>query len=119
MNHLAASLVSTRDRQSPSAPFAPLDSYWERSKRGSATFPKLECDITTDVVILGGGATGLTAAHFLAERGIGCIVLEAASPGWGCSGRSGGMVVARYKKGFAALAARYGSDTVRHLHRQI
>jgi glycine/D-amino acid oxidase-like deaminating enzyme len=112
-------LVSFGDREPRAGAVRAVDSYWERSKSTAVSFPALERDTVTDVVILGGGATGLTAAHFLAERGIACVVLEAASPGWGCSGRSGGMAATRYKKGFAVLAARYGDATTKHLHRQI
>jgi glycine/D-amino acid oxidase-like deaminating enzyme len=119
MDNTSRSLVSSRAESTLIGQFTPVDSYWERSKSAVATFAPIEGDIMTGVVILGGGATGLTAAHFLAERGIESVVVEAASPGWGCSGRSGGMVVARYKRGFASLALRYGDETARHLHRQI
>lgn len=46
--------------------------------------------IACDVVIIGGGYTGLSCAHFLASRyGFRPLVLEAHVPGWGCSGRNG------------------------------
>ncbi|TWF58789.1 NAD(P)/FAD-dependent oxidoreductase [Neorhizobium alkalisoli] len=45
-----------------------------------------------DVVIIGGGLTGLSAALHLAEAGTSVAVLEARQPGWGASGRNGGQL---------------------------
>jgi glycine/D-amino acid oxidase-like deaminating enzyme len=53
--------------------------------------PPLEGDATADVAIIGAGYTGLNAALRLADHGIGAVVLDAAWPGWGASGRNGGF----------------------------
>lgn len=45
-----------------------------------------------DVVVVGGGFTGLRAALGLAESGARAVVLEAMRIGWGASGRSGGQI---------------------------
>jgi glycine/D-amino acid oxidase-like deaminating enzyme len=58
----------------------------------SVPTPPLHGDAETDVVVVGGGYTGLSAALHLAERGIRTIVLEAQEPGFGASGRNGGHV---------------------------
>ncbi|SEG87068.1 NAD(P)/FAD-dependent oxidoreductase [Marinobacterium lutimaris] len=47
----------------------------------------------TDVVIIGAGFTGLTAALKLAEGGAKAIVLDSVEPGFGASGRNGGQVI--------------------------
>ena len=52
----------------------------------------LSGDRRADVVIVGGGFTGLRAAIALAEAGAETVVLEAKRIGWGASGRSGGQV---------------------------
>jgi glycine/D-amino acid oxidase-like deaminating enzyme len=44
-----------------------------------------------DVVIIGGGLTGLNAALHLAQAGVGATVLEAERVGFGASGRNGGF----------------------------
>lgn len=54
--------------------------------------PVLSKDGTAQVVIVGGGYTGLSTALHLAESGADAIVLEAHEPGWGASGRNGGQV---------------------------
>lgn len=60
--------------------------------RGPA--PPLETDTTADVLILGGGYTGMWTAYFLKERepGIDIVLLEADICGGGPSGRNGGFL---------------------------
>lgn len=55
--------------------------------------PPLERDTTADVVIMGGGYTGLWTAWFLTERepGIDVVLLEQGICGGGPSGRNGGF----------------------------
>jgi glycine/D-amino acid oxidase-like deaminating enzyme len=53
---------------------------------------------SVDVVIIGGGITGLSAALHLAEAGVRVAVLEAADLGAGASGRNGGFVVPHFAK---------------------
>lgn len=51
-----------------------------------------------DVVIVGGGYTGLSAALHLAEAGADVILLEAAAAGFGASGRNNGQVIPAYTR---------------------
>ncbi len=55
-------------------------------------FPTLQGDHNTDVCIIGGGFTGLSAAIHLRERGYSVTLLEANRLAWGASGRNGGHV---------------------------
>ena len=59
--------------------------------------PPLGGDARADVVVVGGGITGLSTALHAAEAGAKVIVLEAQDPGWGASGRNGGQVNAGLK----------------------
>lgn len=83
------------------------------------TFPELEREVATEVAIIGAGFTGLSAAHHLCKAGVAAVVLEACDAGWGASGRNGGMAVARYKKGFTALAKAYGNEATVRLYKMI
>lgn len=98
-------------------PLSGIGSYWEATASDSPPFPPLDRDLTTDVAIIGAGYTGLSTAHHLAERGRECVVLEAAEPGFGGSGRNGGAISPRFKDGFPALARAYGSETARAMRR--
>ncbi|MDX2307364.1 MAG: FAD-dependent oxidoreductase [Hyphomicrobium sp.] len=72
--------------------------YWARTAGDDAAAGSrpLDQDFETDVAIIGGGYTGLSAAHQLASvHGVRAAVLEAGTcPGWGASGRNGGFVAA-------------------------
>src|SRR5216683_532626 len=46
-----------------------------------------------DVIIIGGGFTGLSTALHLREAGVDVAVVEAMEPGWGASGRNNGQVI--------------------------
>jgi len=55
-------------------------------------FPALAGDHETDVCVVGGGYTGLSAAIHLRQLGFRVCLLEAHRVGWGASGRNGGHV---------------------------
>lgn len=79
-------------------------------------FPALGSDVSCDVAIIGGGYCGLHAALAFAEKGLSVVVLEAGSVGLGGSGRNGGVVSAKFRRGFADLAAAHGMDVARRMH---
>ncbi|MBF9046252.1 FAD-dependent oxidoreductase [Rhodobacterales bacterium LSUCC0031] len=70
---------------------------------------------TADVVILGGGYTGLWAALTLARAGRRVILLEAHRVGFGASGRNGGQVQSGFNKSQSWLEDRLGQGTARAL----
>lgn len=69
-----------------------VNSLWKVTATKGVDSPRLTEDLTCDVVIVGGGYTGLRAALALAEHGTDVVVLEAHEVGWGASGRNGGQV---------------------------
>jgi glycine/D-amino acid oxidase-like deaminating enzyme len=92
--------------------------YWldTISASSESRIPKLESlPRLTDVVVVGAGYTGLSAAYRLARSGASVLVVERERIGWGASSRNGGQVLAGLKVDPATLVKRYGEATARSL----
>lgn len=78
--------------------------------------PPLDKDTTADVVILGGGYTGMWTAWFLKERdpGIDVVLLEQDICGGGPSGRNGGFCDAWYGH-VGDMIPTYGASAAKEL----
>lgn len=87
-----------------------LEAYWTDS--APAFRPQVrELPAQVDVAIVGGGFTGLSAAHALAKRGASVVVLEAGERvAAEASGRNGGHVNNGLAVDYADVAARYGRE---------
>ncbi|MGE0237813.1 MAG: NAD(P)/FAD-dependent oxidoreductase [Parvibaculaceae bacterium] len=83
--------------------------YRARTPEG-ADCPELEGTVSADVVIIGAGFTGLSAALELAEKGTSVVVVEANDIGWGASGRNGGQVNPGLKYDPSELVAKFGEE---------
>lgn len=69
--------------------------YYTLTRKYDLSFPRLTQDIDADVVIIGGGFSGINTALELAEQGItNIVVLEGRHLGYGGTGRNGGQVMA-------------------------
>ncbi|MCE9678305.1 FAD-binding oxidoreductase [Shewanella sp. AS1] len=67
-------------------------SYYNATIDHETDYPELEGEFEVDVVIIGGGFTGVATALELSEQGIKVALLEANKIGWGATGRNGGQV---------------------------
>lgn len=63
-----------------------------------------------DVVIIGAGLTGLSAAHRLASAGRDTVVLDASEPGSGASSRNAGMLGKAGRQSLLLLSKAIGQD---------
>jgi glycine/D-amino acid oxidase-like deaminating enzyme len=63
-----------------------------------------------DVLIIGAGYTGLSAARETAAAGRSTLILDAGGVGAGCSSRNGGQVAYSIKPSFNSLKAKFGAD---------
>jgi gamma-glutamylputrescine oxidase len=92
-----------------------------------ATSATLSCDGTelhreplrgehrADIVVVGGGIAGCSAALHLAERGYRVALLEARCVGYGASGRSGGQTIFGLAASQKALVAEVGREDAKRL----
>jgi glycine/D-amino acid oxidase-like deaminating enzyme len=89
--------------------------YWLDTAPAPPASAELELPSQTDVAVIGGGYTGVSAARTLARHGIDVTVLEAQTLGWGASTRNGGFVLPGFKIGAGELLAKQGAVRARAL----
>jgi gamma-glutamylputrescine oxidase len=106
----------SRPEQAWTSTLAPAASLWAHTAEPARQLPSLSGDLQADVVIIGAGYTGLSAAHHIAKSGLQPIVLEANQPGWGASGRNGGVVTAKFRLSFRDIDAAHGRAMARRMY---
>ncbi len=89
-----------------SSPFAVPDS-------GARQLPGLPPAV--DVLVIGAGYTGLSAARRLALSGASVLVVDGEAAGWGASSRNGGQVLTGLRVDPASLVSTYGEGRARAL----
>ncbi len=94
-------------------PHAP--SYYAASASPFPAQPVLQGEASADVVVVGGGFTGLSAALHAAEAGFSVVLVEGKRIGWGASGRSGGQMIPGMRWGADELLARFGEEPTRQM----
>lgn len=88
--------------------------YYTATRKYELSFPSLEGDVDADVVIVGGGFSGMHTALELAEKGVSnTVVLEARYLGYGGTGRNGGQVMAGIGHDLDAIRKDVGEEGVK------
>lgn len=85
----------------------------ETSSISQPTFPALTNDIATDVVIVGGGITGMNTAYLLKKSGLKVVVLEKHNLASGTTGGTTGKVTSQHGLKYTDLQQRFGKQTAR------
>lgn len=90
-----------------------LESFWLDTSPAFTSGAQGAVSGRADVVVVGAGFTGLSAALALAKRGASVVVLEAGRVVGEASGRNGGHCSSGLAHDFLGLAARIGLDKAR------
>ncbi|MGO4539176.1 FAD-dependent oxidoreductase [Paenibacillus sp. 2TAB19] len=86
------------------------DSYWIHSTDKLPTFPKLEQDLSTDAVVVGGGISGITTAYLLAKEGLKVVLLEAGVLLNGTTGHTTAKITAQHDLIYDELVTKEGVE---------
>lgn len=97
--------------------FRPEPYWWTAAPRPESAIAALPAQ--ADVVVVGSGYTGLSAALTLARAGRGVVVLEAGPPGFGASSRNAGFVGKTFKHSFASLLETAGQNYAIAVYREL
>ncbi|KQZ79080.1 oxidoreductase [Mesorhizobium sp. Root157] len=97
------------------SPISPGRSWYEDTAGPRPEYPALDGSRQADVVIIGGGFTGLSAAAHLAKAGSDVVLIEAHRFGDGASGRNGGQLGTGQRAWAEELEAEYGLTRARAL----
>ena len=94
-------------------------SFWLKSYGPYEPDPALEGEVEADVAVIGGGFTGLSAAHNILqdEPTMRVVVLEAKVVGYGASGRNGGFSMTLFGLEPAVTKMLFGQERTVEAHR--
>lgn len=92
-------------------------SIWEDTAPEGKNHPALSGDHTADVVVVGAGITGLTAAYLLSRAGKKVIVVEAMRVGMGTTGNSTGNLYVTVDEHLSVLRKKWSGEVAREVVR--
>ncbi len=86
------------------------NSYYAATANSKRQYPAFQGDSSCDLIVVGGGFTGLSVALAAAEKGLGVVLLEAHTIGFGASGRNGGHLIPGLRWSMREIEAAFGRD---------
>lgn len=89
------------------------ESLWFPMGSSPPRYPRLEESITTDVLVIGGGITGLSAALKLLDAGRRVVLLEARTLGGGTTSRTTGHLTEVLDARYTRIEAQFGGEAAK------
>ena len=89
-----------------------MESIWTKTV-SMPSFPPLEGDIRTEVLVIGGGIAGLLTAHAMREAGVPCVLVEAERLCGGVTGNTTAKITSQHGLIYAKLLAELGPELAR------
>ncbi len=84
-------------------------SFWNKTAT-KAHYPRLDKSLETDILIIGGGITGITCAYCLALKGAAPILIEAGGLCDGTTGNTTGKITIQHDIVYSMIADKHGMD---------
>lgn len=84
-------------------------SYWNLTGE-KYSYSRLENNLETDILIIGGGITGITCAYCLTQKGLKPTVIEAGGLCDGTTGNTTGKVTIQHDIIYSKIMEKYGKD---------
>lgn len=89
-----------------------MESIWQKETE-LPQFPQLETDLETDVLVVGGGLTGLLCAYRLSQAGIKYALIERERICQGVTAKTTAKITSQHGLMYGKLLRKYGPDTAR------
>ncbi|WP_245237334.1 NAD(P)/FAD-dependent oxidoreductase, partial [Paenibacillus ihuae] len=90
--------------------------YWPTTVVTPPSYPKLEEDISCDVLIIGAGSSGAQCANILCEQGMTVVVVDKRRAGEGSTSSNTALIQYAGEKSFVSLSHSFGEEVAaRHL----
>ena len=84
-------------------------SMW-RDTAAMPEYGRLEGDVRTDVLVIGGGMAGILCAHFLRQAGVDCVLAEADRLCAGTTGNTTAKITSQHGLVYDGLLRRFGAE---------
>jgi gamma-glutamylputrescine oxidase len=92
------------------------DSWYAATAATAENYPTLEGNIETDILVVGGGFSGVNTMLELSERGYQVALIEANRLCWGASGRNGGQIIGGLGHSAGKFSKVIGEQGVRDIY---
>lgn len=86
-----------------------MESIWHESVR-LPQFPRLEGEVSTDVLIIGGGMAGLMCAYQLNQAGVDCVVTERKRIASGVTGNTTAKLTSQHGLIYGKIGKQFGLE---------